>query len=332
MSRLQPRCRADGRVRESLLSLEDPLLDDLRRAVEADEPVSEELLHALSGLEEETLVRFRQAWAQMNTEDRAELIAHLSEAAEKNLALDYAAVCQIAVEDPDPAVRFHAFLLASIDGSPQLFEPSLRAAANDPDDEARMAAVEALGVFALQAQAEGWPEETQNRIQQVLLAQLHNSHADDDLRQAALLSLAYLTTAESEREIRQAYGDPSLRLTAIEAMGRNCQDIWFPDLIAELRSANEDFRLTAVLAAMETEDETLVPMVLERVRDPIQDVRLAAIQALGVIGGEEAEAALITLQHASDPRERAAAREALAEAQGRDDLVVFEDEPGPSLN
>lgn len=299
----------------------DPL-DELLRAVEADTPLSEGALQALSGLDGEALGRFRGAWSQVGEADRAEILEGLRDVAQENLALDFGAVCEVALADPAPAVRIRALDLAAEDGSLRLFEPCLRAASDDPDRGARMAAVDALGVFTLEVQASDWPLELRDRAERVLLAHLRAPSADADLRQVALLSVAYLTTPEVQTEIRRAYADPSLHQAAIQAMGRNCQDIWIPDLEAELRSDHEDYRLQAVLACAELEDERLVPSLVDRLHDSSAEVRLAAIEALGLIGGEEAQDALLALERSPDARERAAARAALAEARARDDFTT----------
>ncbi|MBI4213938.1 MAG: HEAT repeat domain-containing protein [Chloroflexi bacterium] len=290
------------------------------RRLQEDAPLPEIALATLSGLEGEPLHQFRRAWIELDTDRRVRLVWILTEAAADNVVLDFAAVCEVAMNDPEPVVREQAYRLAGEDAGSSLFEPTLRAAADEPDHEARTAAIDTLGVFTLQAQADDWPEAAQQAAQRVLLDQLHSPEADLTLRQAALLSISYLTTPESETEIRQAYAQPDMRQTAIEAMGRNCQDIWLPDLRTELRSKQPAYRLQAILACIEREDERLVPDLVDRIGDPEREVRLAAIQALGAIGGRDAELALDEIERSSDPAFRRAAAQALGEARGRDEF------------
>jgi len=308
------------------LTSDDPY-DHLVQDLPQDESEPEDLPPALGGLEGEALQHFREDWRQLGTGQRADLVARLRKEAQENLALDFAAVCAIASEDSDPAVRTQAFQLAGEDASPGLFELCLRGAADDPDPEARIAATEALGAFTLEAQSSGWPDQLQDRAQRALLANLHSERSPLGLRRAALLALAYLTTTESEAEIRNAYLDPSLHLAALEAMGRNCQETWLPYLESELESDDDVVRLEAVLACLEMEAERLVPSLIERLDDPTEAVRLAAIHALGTIGGDEAESALREAERNADPSERAAFREARTEAYSRDDFFGLRELP-----
>ena len=261
-----------------------------------------------------------------------ELVWDLVEATAENVAFDFASVCGLAMLDGEPAVREQSYRLAAEDASPRLLDPLLRAVGADPDHEARTAAIDALGVFTLQAQVEDWPVSARDAVQSVLLQQFRSSEADLTLRQAALLSLSYLATPDAEAAIRQAYQEEDMRQTAIEAMGRNCQDIWLSDLRTELQSRQSAHRLQAVLACVEMEDERLVTDLAVLIQDAEHEVRLAAVQAIGAIGGAEAEAALAEAERSSDPALRRAAAQALSEVRGRDEffsvppgLTSFED-------
>jgi HEAT repeat protein len=301
------------------LTESDPLADLFERA-QGDEPIPEEAFHALNALEGEALGRFRVAWGQLDADHRFDLLDQLSNVIEDDLSLNVASVCQVAFTDDDPAVRERAYVVAGEDGSLELFDPLLAASKSDADREARMAAIEALGTFTLLAQADDWPVERWEPAQRVLLDQIERSRLDPAMWAAALLSLAYLTTPEAEREIRRAYAEPGLQEAAIEAMGRNCQPLWSPQIRVELRSDDAAFRLQAVLAAAEMEDEELVPDLVARTDDPDPEVRLSAIEALGIIGGEEAENILTQLERSRDPDVRRTAAQALREARSQQDL------------
>lgn len=296
---------------------EDPLGAVLQQ-IRDGEDVSPEGLEALGNLEGEPLERFRAVWNQLDADRRLDLVDDLCSAVEENLSLNAASVCLIAIEDEDAGVRERGFTLAAEDGSDELYEPVLAAAGADPDREARMAAIEALGTFTLMAQADDWPRARWEPAHETLLAEIGRSRSTDPVMWgAALLSLAYLTTPEAEREIRRAYAEPALQEVAIEAMGRNCQDIWLPELRTELESDDPAFRLQAVLAAAEMEEQELIRDLVPRTQDADEEVKLAAIGALGVIGGEDAEDILTQLEHSLDPDVRQAAVMALREARSQ---------------
>ena len=270
-----------------------------------------EVLERLTDLEGEAAARFEEFWRKLGPDQRGTLLNRLGEAAEENLVLDFSPIYRLGLEDPDPVVRELAIRLAAEEAPPDLLDSYLEAARSDPDANIRAAALEGLSSYTLGAQTEGWPSERQDRIEDVLVDALHAPSSDDASRRAALLSLAYLTTPRSEREIRQAHLQPDLRDSAIEAMGRNCQEIWIPDLRAEMEADDADLRMLAVQAAGELEDERLVEDVVQRLQDRDEDVRLAAVDALALIGGDDAKTALSDLLKSRDTVMREAARDAL---------------------
>lgn len=279
-----------------------------------------EVLEGLSDLTGEQAEQFEELWSKLGPDHRATLLSELGEAAEENLVLDFSHIYRLALTDPDPVVRELGFRLAAEEARPELLDVYLDAARGDPDANIRAAALESLGAYTLAAQTEGWHAEQQDRIEEVLVDALHAPRADLAGRQSALLSLAYLTTPRSEREIRQAHLQPDLRDTAIEAMGRNCQDIWIPDLVGELEADDADLRMLAAQAVGEMEDERLVAHLVPRLQDKDEDVRLAAIDALAMIGGDDAKAALADLLRSRDSTTRDAARDAI-------ELLLSGDDP-----
>lgn len=301
----------------------DPL-DEIERALAAQEELPTPLLSALTLLEGESLRRFQRAWNGLTGSARTDLLDRLVEEGDENLALDFTAVYQLGLNDPDPSVRARAYPLAAQEADDRLLDLYLRAAESDPDDEARVAAVDALGAFTLAAQIDDWPATIQERVQQTLRAALHAPNAGRRLRRAALLSLSYLTTPQVETEIRQAHLQPDLRAAAVLAMGRNCQDMWLQDLRDEMAAQEPDLRLAAVEAAAEFEDERLVPDLITRVHDEEPDIQEEAVRALGIIGGRQARSALSELLHAKARSLQVAAREALAE-------MIAADDPLPGL-
>ncbi len=289
---------------------DDPY-EELERVLSARQEPRGELLESLSDLQGESLARFHRLWEQLGSDEHATLLGRLSKAASENLILDFFVIYAQALDDRDSVVREMALRLAAEEAPIDLLDGYLAAASYDPDTRVRVAALEALGSYTLAAQTEEWPQGAQERLESALVRQLHQASADLSTRRAALLSLAYITTPRSEAEIRQAHLQPDLRDAAVEAMGRNCQDVWIPDLVAELEDDDADLRALAADAAGELADERLVPALVARLDDRDEDVRMAAIEALGLIGGSDARAALSELMHSRDQAMRDAARDAM---------------------
>lgn len=289
---------------------------------------SDELVEQLTSLGGELLDRFRELWERLDPERRGNLLDCLGEAAEENLVLDFLPIYALALDDADPVVRLMGLQLAAEEAKAELLERYLRLAIADSDREVQLTALEGLGAYTLAAQVEDWPEPLQRQLETALVGAVHLPNANLAARRAALLSLAYLTSPQTEREIRQAYLQPDLHEAAIEAMGRNCEDIWITDLAAEMESDDSDLRLVAVRAAAEMEDSSLTPNLVARLEDRDEDVRLAAIEALGVVGGNEAKAALTELLTSKDAAARDAARGALEQMLVDDDPLRHLDSRG----
>jgi HEAT repeat protein len=294
-------------------------LGALERALETGLDIPRDTIEGVSGLQGEPFERFRELWGRLSSEDREALLDAMGEAAEENLVLDFAPIYRLALADGDDAVRELGLRLASEEASPALLDAYLRAAIADPVPEVRRAAVEELSAFTLTAQVDDWPADVQEKMERALAGILHLPGADTDMRKAALLSLSYLATPQTEVEIRQAHLQPDLRDVAIEAMGRNCQEIWIPDIQTELEDSDPHRRIIAIQAAAELEDPALVPDLVKRLRDDDEDVKFAAIEALGVVGGDDAKNALSELLQSRNRALRDAARDAIQQLTENED-------------
>lgn len=286
-------------------------IQELKQALTVGLDLSDELVESLSGLSDDLRARFDAMWHDLETERRVALVHRLAEATEENLVLDFSWIHRLVLADSDPIVRELGIRLAAVEPRRELLDTYLYIAVADPDRDVRVAALEGLSAYTLAVQTEGWPAPLQQQLETALTGTLRLPNAQLAARRAALLSLAYLTTERTEQEIRQAHLQPDLREAAIEAMGRNCQEIWIPDLMAELEADDPDLRLAAVRAAAELEDERLVPNLTAKLDDPDYDVRMAALAALGAIGGDEAKGVLADLMKSQDKPLRDAARIAM---------------------
>jgi len=294
--------------------------DQLETSLRTGLDITEQVAESLSGLDGDQLERFRELWRRLGSDERASLLSRLGEASEENLVLDFAPIFHLGLDDPDPTVRELCYQLSASDAPQELLEQYLRAAVAESDPDVRIAALEGLGYYTLTAQVDDWPADVQNRMETALVGVLHLPGADQDTRRAALLSLSFLTTPRSETEIRQAYLQPDLGEAAIEAMGRNCQDIWIPDLYHELEDDDAVRRQLAAAALGELAEQSSVERLLPHLRDRDEEVQLAVIKALGEIGGTDAKLALGDLLSSRDRAVRDAARDAM-------EVLLAEDDP-----
>ncbi|MDP8925242.1 MAG: HEAT repeat domain-containing protein [Chloroflexota bacterium] len=294
-------------------------LDTLR----AGEPLSNELLTALSHLERGELAAFGQVWSRLEPDRRLELLGRLTASERANLRQDFNAIYGLALADPDPAVRRAAVESVVEDEGARLLARLIDLASNDPDSDVRRAALTCLAPFALRAELGEIGDEWRPSLERCLLAVVRAAGADIAQRREALASLGYLDSDAVAEEIRRAFADPELRQVAVKAMGRTANPGWLPLLRQEARAKDVELRREVAVAAGEVADQRASKFVVDMLDDPSLDVRLAAIAALGQIGGDEARDGLIYALEDKRDAVREAAQEALSTLESDEDPLAL---------
>lgn len=191
----------------------------------------------------------------------------------------------------------------------------------------QIAAAITLGKFAMLAALDKIRSRYVDRLKQVLLGTFADQSRAIEVRRRALESISPLPLSEINHAIREAYrsDNPRFKLSAIYAMGKNCQLDWLPILIEELGSADVEMRYEAAIACGELEEEEAVPYLVELINDSDTEVRLASIQSLGKIGGDEAREALQNCLQSPSRAIRQMAEQALEELETNEDPISFRD-------
>jgi HEAT repeat protein len=238
-------------------------------------PLRSSMLIELSDLNSAELAWLEQAWTAINPKRRRQIVYRLVELAEDNFELDFDSVFKCCLKDRDAAVRCKA-----IEGLWESEEPSLinylaDMLEHDSSEKVRAAAAAALGKFAMLAEHEKLRSCHKSRIFQTLLAVVDDESQNVEIRRRALEAVSALNFPQVHKAIKDGYqsDNPELRVSAIYAMGRNCDSSWYE----------------AAVACGELGEEEAVPRLIKLTNDPDNNVRLAAIQALGKIGGSEAK-------------------------------------------
>ncbi|MCS6800650.1 MAG: HEAT repeat domain-containing protein [Chloroflexota bacterium] len=276
-------------------------------------------LQALSNLPEEQQREFAATWPTLPVERRRSIAAWLEELAEENVELNFEPIFVVLLDDPDPEVRQRAIdgLWESHDWS--LVPRFIALLRHDPDPDVRAAAASALAKYELAVELDERKSRFGPEIDRALLECLANSTEAPHVRRRALEAISTRSLPEVPLAIIEARSSdiPELRLGAIYAMGRTCDERWLDDLLEALESSEPEVRFEALGALGELEAEAAVPNIAPLLEDEDTEVRLAAIDALGKIGGEEAKAILRRYADRPSPLQEAAI-EALAEAEFRD--------------
>lgn len=306
------------------------------RAIEAlrtGADVAAENLLALSDLAGERLARWQTIWARLSADRRADLIEQLRELAEEDVEADFRPLFRIGLSDPDERVR-----LASVEGlfeddHPSLISPLLALLRDDPSPTVRAAAAESLGRFVYSGEMDRLSDARRSQVYAALMRALLTSPEDSIVRRRALESLAYVSNEEVDLQIREAYSSENdlLRLSAIVAMGRSNNRAYREIVRSELHSLSPAVRRRAAEASGELEDEEAVPDLAQLLDDPDDEVRFAALDALALIGGSEAEKLLRAAADSDDDALAEYAEQALEEFEfwhGEIDfpMALFEEE------
>ena len=278
----------------------------------------------LSNLNSEELTVFEQTWAAMEPKRRRQIVHRLAELAENNLELNFDSIFRGRLKDQDAEVRCKAIEGLWENDEPSLINPLIHLLEQDSSEKVQAAAATALGKFAMLAEHEKLRSCHTSRLCHALLTTIDDNSKPVEVRRRALEAAAPLSLPQVKEAIMNAYQshNSKLRISAIYAMGRNCDCSWLPTLLKELASADAEIRYEAVGACSEL-GEAAAPHLIELIKDPDTDVQLAAIQALGKIGGTEAKEHLQHCLNNSSEAIRQAAEQALQELEAGEDPLSF---------
>ncbi|MBN1369018.1 MAG: HEAT repeat domain-containing protein [Dehalococcoidaceae bacterium] len=292
----------------------DEVLESL--AASTDAPPAAHLAE-LSDLSANSMRLFFKTWAELPDIKRQAIISRLAEMAEDHVELDFDAIFKAGLDDNDAEVR-----LGSINGLWEnqqgwLEEKLVRLIQDDPAEIVRISAAGALERFCLTAELDEADPEHKNRLAEQLLSVFNDTEELVDIRRRALEAAAPLNLPAVHAAINSAYrsSDIDLKLSAVYAMGANCNPSWLPVLLSEMESHDPQLRYEAACACGEMNEEETVPYLVRLTGDEDADVQAGAVAALGKIGGQEARQALLALLDQPNPLLRQAAEEAIRELE-----------------
>jgi HEAT repeat protein len=278
------------------------------------QPVRATKLTRLSHLADEERIPFLKAWSTFSDKRRRHVIRLLVDLAEDNVELNFDAIFLPSLSDGDARVRAEAIRGLWEYDHRDLIEPLIHLLSDDGDTDVRAEAALALGRFVLQWEFGALRDRYFRRVEEALRKALTNGGEEMEVRARALESIGACSLPWVRRAIRQAYDgdDRRLRVSALHAMGRNCDRNWLPVVFQELSSGDPEMRYEAALACGSLADEAAVPRLALLLEDEDPEVRAATIAALGEIGGREAKTILMRYLDHPSRSVRDAVREALS--------------------
>ncbi len=298
---------------------------DALKEVQGAEPPKRAVLQGFSDLTTQEATRLRVAWPKIVLERRRWLVRSLGELGDDNFDLDFNAVLHNALTDPDDEVR-----QAAVDGlweseDEAVAETLLTLLATDPSEGVRAAAASALGQFTYLAELEELDADLARRLHDALVASAGGVEPLE-VRRRAVEALGFLgkdPTVQGLIAEAYAHREPSMRISALFAMGRSADARWLEHTLRELESQDAELRFEAARALGEIEDERAVMPLIKALLDSDLEVRLAAVESLGHIGGDQGITALRQMTESEDEAVAEAAAEALDEAEFAKSPLTF---------
>jgi HEAT repeat protein len=287
-------------------------------------------LPRLSQLTPEQRYKLDAVWPSLNVRRRRRLIHELSDLTEDNVELNFDVVFLRGMRDDDADVRAESVRGSWENESPEIIDPLIELLHNDKSVEVRREAALALGRFVLLASLGKLRSRHFERVEAGLRRVVEDKTEIQEVRSRALEAAGAYDTAWVRQAVREAYesGDPTLKVSAVHAMGRSAEPRWLPLVTRELASDDAEMRYEAATAAGGISDESVVQSLLPLLLDEDEEVREAATMALGEIGGTEARNALMLMMDSESKATRDAAAAALAEIEFEEDPLGFKMKEG----
>ncbi len=272
------------------LTREQPTLEQTIGMLKDGKTRDSTLYYGLSGLSEESVQLIAPYWDALPARTRQQVMRQVLETSESNFELDYRTFAIHGLHDPDPMVRETAIETLWEDETLEVMRLLIAAVGQDRSAEVRAAAASALGRFILAGELGSIHEEAAVLAQNAIIAALENAHEEIGVRRRALEAIANCGHPLVEGAIRTAYehSDPRMRISAVFAMGRTCDDRWRDYVLDELNSKIPEMLYEAVRAAGELELLEAVPTLGRLILNEDREVKETAVWSLGEIGGREA--------------------------------------------
>jgi HEAT repeat protein len=276
-----------------------------------------------SNLDEFEARELLEAWDEIPLERRVRLLSDITDLAQDNVELNFDAVYKTALTDETPELRVVALRgLFEYEGR-DLIDALTELVREDPDPDVRRESAIALGRFALQAELGYLRDGDTEQIKDSLIESVEDDNEDERVRARSLEALGAISGEDVENLIESLYQEDNiwLKVGAMDAMGRSCNDTWLPLVYQEMENPAPEMRHAAAFAAGEIGDEDAIERLKEMsIQDPDRDVQLVAIHALAEIGGPMARVALKSILYEGDDELREAVEEAMSE-------IAFNDDP-----
>mgnify|MGYP001766701419 FL=1 len=264
--------------------------DVLQALSDNSAPFPARYLRSFSDLSRKNLKELMVIWPHLTEARKISLLEDLEHVMESDTLVNYDVLAQALLVDSLAAVRVSALHLLWETEEENLIPILMKLSLDDPNEDARAAAVSLLGKFILLGELEAISANLKDGIEKLLI-EIVQGKDQDRVRRFALEALGYSSHTQVPSLIEKAYqsSDAAWVSSALCAMGRSADDSWAPQVGRMLASPSPEIQFEAVRAAGELELVGLREEMLSLLQDGVEDeeVRLALIWSLSQIGGDD---------------------------------------------
>ena len=305
------------------LSFRKPPISELIQALRRQQTASNTVVpstvvYGLSELTADELKAVVPVWSSLSAVAKHRVLSALNEASEAMFELGFREIAMLSLGDKSNLVRAKAIDLLWTDETVESMQRLMSLAESDPDVKIRSRALEGLGRFILLGEYGDIPAELAAQAQ-ALTHTIHKNMSEPvEIRRRALEALANSSNSVVEQLILAAYADGNheLRIGAIFAMGRTCNQIWQNQLLNELENDNNEYVYEAIRACGQIQIPDSVQRIGELALSEDQEIQLMAIWSLGEIGGRHAFEILARLEENVTDEDLSAAIDEALDAAG----------------
>ena len=292
----------------------DAVVDVLVSRVPAE--LTGEDYEGLSDLSRPATERLAERWLEIPHTLRLALVQDMVSKFETDIEQHYDRALVVAFSDEEDDVKLVAFGGLTDTTVSSFLDYLLTRLPEEPNTNVRAAGTGALGQFVLQAEMDKLEETTVDRLHETLLTMAENDDSEM-VRRHALESAGYFAAdPEVVDSIEEAWasGRHEAQVSALRAMGRQCDPRWLDLVLAQFGSDEPEIRFEAARAVGTLGGQRIVPRIIDLTDDDDVEVQMAAIASLGMIGGDAAIGALRNLEQSESVAIVDAAGAALDEA------------------
>lgn len=269
-----------------------PFTEVLTALLDADQVLDPLNLYRLSDISPDNLAELQKIWTEITLERRRALIEDLEELTDTNPLLSFEPILRLALKDEDEQVRFFATRAIELFDTDDLIPHFLSVLKEEESVDLRAVTASVLGKYVYRGELDKISKKLKKKIEDHLLDILENDQPLE-IQRRSLEAISYSSREEVRDHILNAYKSELNEwvASALFAMGRSF-DHQYSDLVFEkLQHTSPKVRLEAVRACGELTLEDAVPIIVDLLQD-LPDIRGAAIWALSQIGGEDAGPAI----------------------------------------